>query len=95
MNLLVAAVMAGTLVAIVVQIANGDDPAWVGWTSLALAGGAILTAVVHTVPGARRLGARRDTLAVQAQLARAICRDHLLCLPAIATVLTIQLAFAA
>ena len=95
MNLLVGAVMAGTLVALVVQIANGDSPDWVGWTSLVLAGAAIGTAVAHTFPSARRLGARRDPAAVQTRLARSICRDHLFCLAAIATVLIVQLAFAA
>src|SRR4051812_49561454 len=38
MNLLVAVVMAATLGAIVVQIARGDDPAWLGWASLGVAG---------------------------------------------------------
>jgi hypothetical protein len=94
MNRLVAAAMLATLAAIVVQIANGDDPAWVGWASLALAGSAVAIAGLHTVPAAVRLGARRDPPADQVNLARSVCRDHILCFAAIATVIVIQLAFA-
>ena len=92
MNMLVGAVMVGTLVAIVVQIAEGDAPAWVGWASLVLAGSAVALAAAHTFPAAVRLGARRDPPEAQLQLARSVCRDHLVCFPAIAAVLAIQLA---
>src|SRR5205823_575228 len=94
MNRLVAAVMLATLAAVVLQLTEGDAPAWVGWTSLGLAGAAIATAAARTVPAAVRLGARRDPPAVQSRLARSIFRDHLLCLAAIAGVLVIQLGFA-
>jgi hypothetical protein len=94
MNLLVAAAMVATLAAIVAQIAAGDDPEWVAWASLALAGTAIGLAVAHTFPNARRIGARADGPDVQSRLARSVCRDHLLCFPAIAAVLVLQLAFA-
>lgn len=93
MNRLVAGVMLATLVGIGLQIANGDGPAWAAWTSLALAGSAVLVAAVHTVPTAVRLGAHADTVQVQSRLARAICRDHLLCLAAIGSVLAIQLGW--
>ena len=53
MNRLVALVMLGTLAAIVIQIAKGDDPAWVAWASLVLAGGAIGLAAGHTFGAAR------------------------------------------
>jgi hypothetical protein len=94
MNRLVALVMLGTLTAIVIQIAQGDDRAWVAWASLLLAAGAIGLAVGHTFGAARRLGGRADAPAVQGRLARSILRDHLLCLVAIGTVLVLQLAFA-
>jgi hypothetical protein len=94
MNRLVTVAMLATLAAIVVQIAEGDAPGWVGWTSLALAGTAILIAAGHTVPTAVRLGRRSDPVEVQSTLARAILRDHLLCAGAIASLLAIQLAFA-
>jgi hypothetical protein len=94
MNLAVTAVMLGTLTAIVFEIARADEPAWVGWTSLVLAGSAIGLAASHTFPAARRLGAARDSVDVQTRLARSICRDHALCLAAIASLIAIQLAFA-
>ena len=87
MNRLVAAAMLATLGALVVEIAKGVYAAWVGWASLALA----LTAA-RTVPSAVRLGGRTDTAEVQSGLARAICRDHLICILAIAAVLVVQLA---
>ena len=93
MNKLVALVMAGTLAAIVVQIAKGDDPPWVGWVSLALVGPAIGIAATHTFAAGARLGARRDPPEVQSRIARSILRDHLICLPLVAAVLVIQLAF--
>jgi hypothetical protein len=92
MNRLIAAVMLTTVVAIVVQIAEGDAPGWVGWTSLALAGGAIALAAVQTVPSAVRLATRADPVPVQSRLARSILRDHLAGFAAIAAVLAIQLA---
>jgi cation transport ATPase len=93
MNKLVALVMAATLAAIVVQIANGDDPRWVGWASLALVVPAVALAGMHTFKAGARLGARRDPPEVQSAVARSIYRDHMLCLPAIVSVLVIQLAF--
>jgi hypothetical protein len=92
MNRLISVVMLATLTAIVVQIANGDDPRWAGWASLALAGSAIALAGAHTVPSAVRLGKRLDPADVQSRLARSIFRDHVVCFLAIACLLTIQLA---
>ena len=91
MNRLVAAAMLATLAAIVVQLASDDAPAWVSWVSLALTVAAVAVAAAHTVPAAVRLGGRDDTVAVQSRLARGICRDHLFCVGAIATVLALQL----
>jgi hypothetical protein len=94
MNRLVSAVMLGTLTVIVVQIARGDSPRWVGWASLALVGSAVGLAAGHTVPSAVRLGGRADSIEVQTRLARSILRDHFLCLAAITSLLTVQLVFA-
>jgi hypothetical protein len=94
MNRLIAAVMLGTLVAIIVQLVGGESPRWVGIASLALAGSAILVAAVHTVPAAVRLGARSDTFDVQSRIARSILRDHVLCFMGVAGVLFLQLTFA-
>jgi hypothetical protein len=92
MNLLVAAAMLGTLAAIIVQIASGDDPHWVGWVSLPLAVGPVGLVRARTVPGAVRLGRRTDTCAAQSRLARVILRDHIACFAAILALLVLQLA---
>jgi hypothetical protein len=94
MNRLVATAMLGTLAAIAVQVARGDDPQWTGWAALGLTICAIALAGARTVPNAVRLGTRRDDVAAQTGLARAICRDHLVCLGLIAATLAIELGFA-
>ena len=93
MNQLISAAMLATLAAIVVQIARGDEPRWVGWASLGLVGSAVALAAAHTVPAAVRLGARRDPPDAQSRLARSILRDHVLCFAAIASTLVAQLGF--
>ena len=93
MNRLVAGVMLATLAAIVVQIARGDEPVWVGWASLGLVGVAVALAAAHTVPAAVRLGGRRDPPDAQSRLARSILRDHVFCFTAIASTLVVQLGF--
>jgi hypothetical protein len=92
MNLLIAAVMLGTLASILAEILDGETPSWVAWVSLALATGAILTAALRTVPSAVRLGTRRDSIPRQSALARSILHQHLACIAAILTVLILQLA---
>lgn len=94
MNRLIAAVMLATLAAIVAEIVNGDAPIAVTWVSLVLAAGPILLAGARTVPSAVRLGTRSDTPERQSALARSICRQHLLCLAAIAALLALQLSWA-
>jgi hypothetical protein len=94
MNRLVAVVMLGTIVAIVVQLVQGDAPRWAAVVSLVLMAAAISLAAAHTVASAMRLGTRSDTIAAQSGLARSILRDHLLCVAAIAIVLVVQLGFA-
>jgi hypothetical protein len=94
MTWLISTVMLATAAAIIVQIARGDEPVWVPWASLALAGAAIALAAAHTVPNAVRLGSRQDPAGVQSGIARSICRDHLFCFAAIASLLAIQLTSA-
>ena len=95
MNRLVAVVMLATTIAIAVQLARDEVPAWAGLASLILAGSAVLLAAAVTVPSAIRLGTREDGADVQGRLARSIFRDHVLCAAAITTLLAIQLSFAA
>jgi ER membrane protein SH3 len=92
MNRLVAAAMVLTLGSIIAQIARAERARWVGWASLVLALAPILLAATRTVPKAVRLGTRRDSLARQSELARAIAREHVFCVLAIATLLVVQLA---
>ena len=94
MNRLIAAVMLATLAAIIYELTSQHAGRWVGWASIALAAAPILLAGLHTVPSAVRLGTRADNLARQSRLARSICREHLLCLSAIAALIAIQLSFA-
>jgi hypothetical protein len=93
MNLLVVAVMVGTLLALIAQLFGEEVDDWVAFFSLVLAAGGIGIAGVSTLPNARRLGEWRDPLAVQTELARAIYRDHVVCLALIAGVLVIELGF--
>ena len=94
MNRLVALVMLGTLAALVIQLVRDDVPRWAAGTSLAVAVIVIGLAVSRTFGAARRLGTRTDPIDRQSELARGICRDHLVCLALIATLLVVQLAFA-
>jgi ER membrane protein SH3 len=93
MNRLIATVMLATLTAIVVEIASGDETAWVSWSSLALAAVAIGLAGARIVPSAVRLGTRRDSATRQSAAARSIYRGHVLCAGAMAGVLVLQLGF--
>jgi hypothetical protein len=93
MNRLVAFAMVATLVSILAQLLRGDVARWVGWASLLLAGAPVSLAGAHTVGAAVRLGTRADTVERQSELARAILRDHVVCLVSIAALLTLQLAF--
>ena len=61
------------------------------WLSLGLAVVPIGLAATRTVPRAIRLGARNDSMVVQAAAARTIFREHVFCLCSIATLLIVQL----
>ena len=91
MNRLVALVMLLTLAAISVQIVQGDNPWWIGWGSIALAGSGFVPTMTRTVPNARRLGSGKDTAEEQSRLARAICRDHMFSFARMGCVLILQL----
>jgi hypothetical protein len=94
MNRLVAVVMAATAGSVVAEVVVDRGPRWTGWASLALVVGAVVLAGSRTVPRAVRLGARRDPLSAQSDLARSILRDHLTCLAAITALLVLQLTWA-
>src|SRR5215469_8916746 len=68
MNRLVVLVMLFTLAAIVAEIVKGVHPWWIGWVSLALAGGSVVPTLRRTFPNARRLGGALDTPEMQSTL---------------------------
>ena len=91
MNRLVALVTLLTLAAICAEIVQGENPWWIAWGSIALAGSGFVPTMTRTVPDARRLGTGADSLEEQSRLARAICRDHMLSFARMAVVLGLQL----
>jgi hypothetical protein len=94
MNRLVALVMLGTLVALVIQLVQDDAPRWAAITSLVSIVVAIGLAASRTVRNAQRLGTRADMIDRQGELARGICRDHLVCVVLVVAALVVQLGFA-
>ena len=94
MGHLVGAVMAITILSLLVELAVGPSPRWLAVASLALCGGPILLAMARVYPNAVRLAARSDDARAQSALARSICRDHLACLAGILAFLILRLAAA-
>ena len=91
MNRLVALVMLLTLAAICVEIVRDQNPWWIGWGSIALAGSGFVPTMMRTVPNARRLGTSADSAQGQSRLARAVYRDHILSFARMSVVLGLQL----
>jgi hypothetical protein len=92
MGALIAMVMGVLLVCLGIEAWRGGHPNWVFIASAVLAGGPILLALRRTVPSAVRLGRSAGTAAEQSRLARAIYRDHILCLAGMAAFLLLWLA---
>lgn len=90
MNRVIAVVMVVLLV--VLGVLWCEEPALSLLIPSALAAAPIVLAAVHTVPAARRLGSRVDDAARQTRLARAICRDHLLCVASMSAFLVVWVA---
>lgn len=90
----VALVMTIGVLALIWQWVTGRAATSVIVGSLLLAGVPIVLALSRILPSAARLGSRRDPIAVQSALARAIWRDHVFCLVAIVAFLALQLAAA-
>ena len=91
MGRLVAVAMLATLAAAVADLAIGARPLAVRVASLALLAAPISLALARTFRNAVRLGARCDPPERQSELARAIGRDHLLCLAGVLPFLALQL----
>jgi hypothetical protein len=89
-NLLVAAAMAWTVVALVVEIAVG--PRGAGIAALGPALVAVGLATLHTVPTAVRIGAAPDPAdPALGPATRSVLRDHRVCFVLIAAVIAVQL----
>ena len=94
MSYLIALVMAILLSSLGFRAYRCCDPGWLLAVSALLAGGPILLAMVRTVPNAVALGNRVGTPAEQSRLARAICRDHIVCLVLVSAFLVLWVAVA-
>ena len=92
MGALIAVVMGVLLVCLGIEAWRGGRPNWVLIASAVFAAGPILMALLRTVPSAVRLGRSSDTPAEQSRLARAVYRDHILCLAGMAAFLLLWLA---
>ncbi|ETW24951.1 hypothetical protein MGAST_05365 [Mycobacterium gastri 'Wayne'] len=93
MSRLVALVMAILVGALAFAAVHGPGPGWLLAASAVLVGIPVGLAAVHTVPCAVRLGKRVDSPAEQTRLARAICRDHLVCTGGILAFLLLWLTY--
>ncbi len=92
MGRLVGLIMLVLLATLVAQAISGDAPLWVSVVSISAAALGIGLAVARIFGRARRLGARTDPPELQSELARGIFWAHVVCLTAMVTVLTVQLA---
>lgn len=90
MSRLIAAVMAIAVLGSVVALFAGRGAFLLRLLALTLVAGPAALAAVRVLPNAVRLGTRRDDLATQTSLARAICRDHLVCLAGVAAFLAVE-----
>jgi hypothetical protein len=90
-NRLVGLVMVITVAGSVVQLVRAPAGRGRALVALLLVALPVVLAATRVLPNAMRLGARTDTLPVQRDLARAIWRDHVLCVIAILAFLALQL----
>ena len=94
MGHLVGAVMMVVLVTLAIQAAQ-HMRAWIAIVSFLLAGSAIGLGILSAFPNAVRLGARSGTALEQSELARSICRVHIVCFAAMLAFMALQLLVAA
>ena len=92
MGRLVAMAMLALFVGLIAQAVRADAGWWVSATSFPAAFLAVGLAMGRVFGRARRLGSRTDPPDVQSDLARSICRDHLVCLASMSLLLMVQLA---
>ena len=90
-NRLVGLVMLITVAGSVVQLVRAPAGRGRALVALLLVALPVVLAATRVLPNAMRLGARTDTAPVQRELARAIWRDHVLCVIAILAFLVLQI----
>lgn len=93
MNYAISGMMLVLVVTLLLQIIGGGQRL-AGLLSMPFCSAPILLAGLRVVPNAVRLGSRVDSAEEQSRLARAICRDHLLCLGGIVVFVAMQLFIA-
>jgi len=91
MGHLVGAVMLLGMLTLLFETVRSGERRGVAVISLFLFGVPALLALLRVYPNAVRLGSRADSAAKQSALARAIHRDHLLCLVAMLSFVGLQL----
>jgi hypothetical protein len=94
MSRLIAAVMGLAVLGSALALVAGRSALLLRLLALTLVAGPAALAATRVVPNAVRLGTRKDDLARQTSLARAICRDHLVCLAGISAFLAVEFALA-
>lgn len=95
MSRLIAVVMGVAVLGSAWALFAGRGALLLRLAALTFLAGPVALAVTRVLPNAARLGARGDDAATQTRLARAICRDHLMCLAGIAAFLAAVFASAA
>jgi len=91
MDRLIAAVMLITVAGSVYVLLRARTHRWRAGLALTLCAAPITLAAVRVLPNAVRLGTRADSIAVQTELARTICDDHLICWVLIGAFVALQL----
>ena len=95
MSRLIAVVMGIAVLGSAYALFAGRGALLLRMLALTLVAGPAALAMTRVVPNAVRLSARTDDPATQTSLARAICRDHLMCLAGVAAFLAVELALTA
>jgi uncharacterized BrkB/YihY/UPF0761 family membrane protein len=91
MNLAVALMMLVTLSSEIVTMIESQISLWRSLVTVILTLGAIGLAAAHTVPAAKRIGARIDGAEQHSLLIRSVLRDHRICFVTLLVVLLLQL----
>ena len=90
MGRLIGAVMFATVLGSIRAALRASDRG-LAWLAVALCSGPVALAGLRVFPNAVRLGKRMGSVTEQSDLARAICRDHAICLVTIAAFTALQL----